>query len=93
MENQLTTEIDELSNSSMKSNDENSTTESSKMMWRRRQVQSFYVDHLGEMSTYLEKVRDNSSNRQCADCDDEDPTIAILSWLLVICKRCAGKFD
>ena len=85
MENELTTEIDELSSS------HESSTESSKIMWRRRQVQSFYADRLGEMSMYWEKARDNSSNRRCADCDDENPTIAILSWLLVICKRCAGK--
>jgi len=40
---------------------------------------------------YLEIVRQNSSNCQCADCNSEHPTIAIMSWLLVICKKCAGK--
>jgi hypothetical protein len=40
---------------------------------------------------YLHIVRQNSSNSQCADCNCENPTIAIMSWLLVICKNCAGK--
>jgi len=39
---------------------------------------------------YLDKVRDNQSNCQCADCDSENPTIANMSWLLVICKQCAS---
>ena len=42
-------------------------------------------------TVYLDKIRDNLNNCQCADCDSEEPTIAILSWLLVICKKCAGK--
>jgi hypothetical protein len=41
---------------------------------------------------YLDLVRKNSSNSRCADCDCEHPTIAIMSWLLVICKKCAGKY-
>ncbi|CAF1556605.1 unnamed protein product, partial [Adineta steineri] len=40
---------------------------------------------------YLDIVRRNPSNSRCADCDCEHPTIAIMSWLLVICKKCAGK--
>lgn len=40
---------------------------------------------------YLNIVRENPSNCRCADCDSENPTIAIMSWLLVICKQCAGK--
>ncbi len=40
---------------------------------------------------YLNIVRENPSNSKCADCNCEDPTIAIMSWLLVVCKKCAGK--
>jgi hypothetical protein len=40
---------------------------------------------------YLNKVRENVSNSQCADCNSDNPTIAIMSWLLVICKKCAGR--
>lgn len=54
----------------------------------RSEENSIQID---ETTTYLEKIRDNPNNRRCADCEDQDPTIAILSWLLVICKRCAGK--
>ncbi|UJR28095.1 hypothetical protein I4U23_009350 [Adineta vaga] len=40
-------------------------------------------------SNYLDIVRQNLSNIRCADCDCENPTIAITSWLLVICEKCA----
>lgn len=40
---------------------------------------------------YLNIVRQKSNNAQCADCDCENPTVAIMSWLLIICKKCAGK--
>ncbi|CAF1123407.1 unnamed protein product [Adineta ricciae] len=39
---------------------------------------------------YLEKAQENPSNCQCADCNSENPTVAIMSWLLVICKKCAA---
>ncbi|CAF4230374.1 unnamed protein product, partial [Rotaria sp. Silwood2] len=42
-----------------------------------------------QTTVYLDRVRENSSNCRCADCNFEYPTIAIMSWLLVICKRCA----
>ncbi|CAF3403123.1 unnamed protein product [Rotaria sp. Silwood1] len=38
----------------------------------------------------IDIVRQNMSNCRCADCDGENPTIAIISWLLVICKKCAA---
>ncbi|CAF5090374.1 unnamed protein product, partial [Rotaria sp. Silwood1] len=41
----------------------------------------------------IDIVRQNMSNCRCADCDGENPTIAIISWLLVICKKCAGKYN
>ncbi|CAF0775359.1 unnamed protein product [Rotaria sordida] len=47
----------------------------------------------GKKTDYLDIVRRNTSNRQCADCDGENPTIAIMSWLLVICKKCAAIHD
>ncbi|CAF1367503.1 unnamed protein product [Adineta steineri] len=45
---------------------------------------------LDRTTAYLEQVRENLSNCQCADCNSEYPTIAIMSWLLVICKNCAN---
>ncbi|CAF2731513.1 unnamed protein product [Rotaria sp. Silwood2] len=42
---------------------------------------------------YFDIVRKNISNCRCADCDCENPTIAIMSWLLVICKKCAAVHD
>jgi len=38
---------------------------------------------------YLEIVRLNHSNCQCADCNCENPTMTLMSWLLVVCKNCA----
>ncbi len=48
-------------------------------------------NHADQTIDYLERVRDNPNNCRCADCDSEYPTIAIMSWLMVICKKCAGK--
>ncbi|CAM4954510.1 unnamed protein product [Rotaria socialis] len=41
-------------------------------------------------TVYIDRVQENPSNRVCADCNAEYPTIAIMSWLLVICKKCAA---
>ncbi|CAF4313036.1 unnamed protein product, partial [Rotaria sordida] len=43
-----------------------------------------------QTTVYLDRVRENSSNCRCADCNAENPTIAIMSWLLIICKKCAA---
>ncbi|CAF0890451.1 unnamed protein product [Rotaria sp. Silwood1] len=43
-----------------------------------------------QTTVYLDRVRENSSNCRCADCNSEHPTIAIMSWLLMICKKCAA---
>ena len=40
---------------------------------------------------HLERVRNNASNRRCADCNADCPTVAILSWLLIVCEKCAGE--
>ncbi|CAF4528712.1 unnamed protein product, partial [Rotaria socialis] len=39
---------------------------------------------------FLDVVRENASNCKCADCDCEYPTVAIMSWLFVICQKCAA---
>ncbi|CAF0962222.1 unnamed protein product [Adineta ricciae] len=41
-------------------------------------------------SDCLDIVRQNLTNTRCADCDEDHPTIAIASWLLVICDKCAA---
>jgi hypothetical protein len=86
--NSVSAVIDNSSNSSLNSHD--SRTESSKMT-RGNQIHQFGFGNLDTTTVYLEKVRDNPNNCRCADCNSEDPTIAIISWLLVICKKCAGK--
>ncbi len=51
------------------------------------------ISNEDQTTDYLEKIRDNPHNCQCADCDSVYPTIANISWLLVICKKCAGRFE
>ena len=51
----------------------------------------FAVWHSDKTTDYLEIVRENASNCSCADCACEYPTMAIMSWLLIVCKKCAGK--
>ena len=58
---------------------------------QRRTLRCKCVPHLDPPTEQLDVVRENTSNGRCADCDDDQPTVAILSWLLVICKKCAGK--
>ena len=38
----------------------------------------------------LTAIRENSSNRVCADCGRPDPEWAVVNWGLVVCKDCSG---
>ena len=38
----------------------------------------------------LKAIRENASNRVCADCGRPDPEWAVVNWALVVCKDCSG---
>ena len=38
----------------------------------------------------LKSIRENASNRFCADCGRSDPEWAVVNWGLVVCKDCSG---
>ena len=38
----------------------------------------------------LNAIRENASNRVCADCGRPDPEWAVVNWGLVVCKDCSG---
>ncbi|XP_060080907.1 arf-GAP with Rho-GAP domain, ANK repeat and PH domain-containing protein 1-like [Ylistrum balloti] len=64
------------------------------VMWRMAMEESI-ADALGD-NTILDQIRENPSNRKCADCDAPDPHWASINMGTVLCKQCAGihrKFD
>ena len=59
-----------------------------KEILRLLELASFASD---QSMAQLSFIQENPNNCRCADCDAERPTVAIVSWLLVICQQCAGE--
>ncbi|KAK3100486.1 hypothetical protein FSP39_020867 [Pinctada imbricata] len=58
------------------------------VLWRMA-IEEGIATGLGD-NTVLDQVRENPSNRRCADCGNEEAHWASINLGIVLCKKCAG---